>query len=87
MSKKLNWITLLLICLFLLTLSSTGCIEKDIVEINESLESKIDIYKSSILPGWRDGEYHDYDTTTDLLNEFQIKYPDLVDVFSIASNI
>ena len=41
----------------------------------------------SILPPWKDGEYHDYYGTMDILNEFQIKYPDLVNVFSIGKSV
>ena len=42
---------------------------------------------ASILPDWRDGDYHEYYGTTDLVNEFQIKYPDLVNVFSIGKSV
>jgi len=41
----------------------------------------------SILPNWTDGEYHDYFGTTEMLNGFNEKYPDLVNVFSIGKSV
>jgi hypothetical protein len=41
----------------------------------------------SILPDWKDGEYHDYYGTMKLLNDFKGKYPDLVKVFSIGKSV
>jgi hypothetical protein len=41
----------------------------------------------SILPDWKDGEYHDYYETTDMLSDFKVKYPDLVNVFSIGNSV
>jgi len=81
-------ITALLICLFLLTLSFTGCIEKD--ETKESIEPinyQIETDKPSVLPDWNDGEYHDYIETSQILKGFNAQYPDLVDVFSIGKSV
>ena len=87
-SKKRTLITALLICLFLLSLSFTGCIEKDETDgSKEPMDYQVEIDKPSILPDWNDGEYHEYYKTMDLLNEFQIKYPDLVNVFSIGKSV
>ena len=49
------------------------------------IETEIDI--PSILPDWKNGEYHDYKATTDKLKNFNKKYPNLVKVFSIGKSI
>jgi len=41
----------------------------------------------SILPDWKDGEYHDYQGTTQMLNSFNSKFPGLVDIFSIGQSV
>jgi hypothetical protein len=41
----------------------------------------------SVLPDWSDGEYHDYSGTMEMLNGFNDKYPDLVEVFSIGKSV
>ena len=41
----------------------------------------------SVLPDWKDGEYHNYFTTMEMLNNFNDKYPDLVKVFSIGKSV
>jgi len=84
--KKKSSLIVTLIIFFLVTISIPGCIkEEKICEVGETLDEDFD--KESILPYWNDGEYHDYYETTDLLNEFQIKYPDLVNVFSIGESV
>ena len=66
-------ITALLICLFLLTLSFTGCIEKDKTEESTvPINYQVEINKTSVLPDWNDGEYHDY-----IDNLRQWKTPDI----------
>ena len=78
----------MLITLLLITLSFTGCIqEEEKSEQKESIDDFDGFYKPSVLPDWKDGEYHEYYKTTGLLNEFQIKYPDLVNVFSIGESV
>ena len=72
----------------MITLSFTGCIqEEEKSEQKESIDDFDGFYKPSVLPDWKDGEYHEYYKTTGLLNEFQIKYPDLVNVFSIGESV
>jgi len=77
----------LLIFLILYVGIFTGCIEQHQPDNKENdfLEENLDT--PSILPNWKDGEYHEYYKTTDLLNELQIKYPDLVNVFSIGKSV
>ena len=74
------FIILTLICGLL-----TGCFEEELFE--EMNETEIQLDHPSILPDWNDGEYHDYYETMDLLNEFQIEYHDLVNVFSLGNSV
>ena len=56
--------------IILLSVFFTGCIHEvqDSKEVEEtSLETWLD--QTSILPDWKDGEYHDYYLTTELLND------------------
>ena len=88
MNKKLSQIIALFLCCILLIVTFSGCIENEQKSDEKALsvpEVKLD--QPSILPDWKDGEYHDYYETTDVLNEFQIKYPDLVNVFSIGKSV
>jgi hypothetical protein len=41
----------------------------------------------SILPDWLYGGYHDYYGTIELMNDFNGKYPDLVDGFSTGQSV
>jgi hypothetical protein len=63
----------------------SGCFEENKAELINEIEMKLD--QPSILPDWRDGGYHDYLGTMDLLNEFQLNYPNLVHVFSIGKSV
>ena len=88
MYKKLPQIIALLICCILIIASFSGCIEE-----KKSNESK-DIIKpdfksdqSSKLPDWKDGEYHDYYVTMEMLDLFEDEYPNLVDLFSIGKSV
>jgi len=72
----------------LFSVSFTGCIqrEQDLKE-TEEISSEIELDKPSFLPDWKDGEYHDYYGTMEMLNEFNDKYPNLVYVFSIGKSV
>ena len=88
MDKKLSQIITISICGILLIVTFSGCIENEQKSEEKALsvpEVKLD--QPSILPAWKDGEYHDYYGTMDLLNEFQINYPDLVNIFSIGESV
>ncbi len=79
---------MLFITLLLITLSFSGCIqEEESNDEKETINNIDELDVCSILPDWKDGEYHEYYKTTDLLNEFQIKYPDLVNLFSIGESV
>ena len=87
MNKKLSYLKVFFLSSILFSLMFTGCIEEK-QELDEEItipETNLD--SPSILPDWKDGEYHDYYGTMDLLNDFQIKYPDLVNVFSIGESV
>jgi len=71
----------------LLLVSLTGCIQEEQGSDLEDVTPENQLDQPSILPEWKDGEYHDYYETMDTLNEFQIKYPDLVNVFSIGNSV
>jgi hypothetical protein len=89
MDKKISQIIALFLCCILLSVIFTGCIneKQKSEESKETLLPEVKLDQPSILPDWKDGEYHDYYGTMDLLNEFQVKYPDLVNVFSIGESV
>lgn len=88
MNKKSSQIITLFLCCTLLAITFSGCVEEKQKPEKEEIstpESKLD--QTSILPDWKDGEYHDYYETTDMLSDFKVKYPDLVNVFSIGKSV
>jgi len=88
MNKKLSMVLGLFLCCILLVVTFSGCIENEQKSEEKALSvPEIKLDEPSILPDWKDGEYHDYYGTIDLLNEFQIKYPDLVNIFSIGKSV
>jgi len=86
MNKKTAMLITLFICFVLLFVTFSGCIEKE-QKTEEITTPEVKLDQPSILPDWKDGDYHDYYGTIDLLNEFEIKYPDLVNVFSIGNSV
>ena len=88
MNKKLSQIISLFLCCILLVVTFSGCIEKEQKPGKEELlVPQIKLDQPSILPDWKDGEYHDYYETTDMLSDFKVKYHDLVNVFSIGKSV
>ena len=88
MNKKISYLITLFLCCILLVATFSGCIKEEQKPGEGELsvpEVKLD--QPLILPDWKDGEYHDYYGTMDLIQEFQIKYPDLVNVFSIGKSV
>ncbi len=61
--------------------------EKQLDESDKTLVKDQEVNTSLVLPDWKDGEYHDYQGTTQMLNNFNSKYPQLVDVFSIGKSV
>jgi hypothetical protein len=86
MDKKLSKLIAFFLCCILLVVTFSGCIEEK-QKTDEILIPEVKLDQPSILPDWKDGEYHDYYGTIDVLNEFQIKYPNLVNVFSIGNSV
>jgi hypothetical protein len=89
MDKKLSQIIALFLCSILLTVIFTGCIneKQKSEESKETSLPEVKLDQPSVLPDWNDGEYHDYYETTDMLSDFKVKYPDLVNVFSIGESV
>lgn len=75
--------------LFILVIGTlVGCVEtKQDTETCQETHLLEHTDLPSILPDWNDGDYHDYGATTDLLQEFQRQYPELVEVFSIGKSV
>ena len=89
MDKKLSQLIAFFLCIILLTLLFTGCInqEQKSEKSKETLLQEVKLDQPSVLPDWKDGEYHDYYGTMEMLNDFNGKYPDLVNVFSIGNSV
>ena len=89
MNKRLSSLTVFFLTLFLLFVAFTGCIEE--VHISKELDDipvkEPQLDKPSILPDWIDGKYHNYFGTMQLLNNFDTKFTDLVDVYTIGKSV
>jgi hypothetical protein len=87
--RKLLQLLAFFLCGILLTVLFTGCInqgQKSAVS-TETVLPEAPLDHPSVLPNWSDGEYHDYFGTTEMLNGFNEKYPDLVEVSSIGKSV
>ncbi len=73
-------------CIILMCVPFSGCIEEK-QKTSEIPTPVVKLDQPSILPDWKDGDYHDYYETTDMLSDFKVKYPDLVNVFSIGKSV
>ena len=61
MNKKLTYLKVFFLCGILLTILFTGCIEEGQKPHEEELFApEIQLDQASMLPDWKDGEYHDY---------------------------
>jgi hypothetical protein len=87
MKEIISYLKVLFLCSILLLGILSGCIEEEQKVEEEILAPQVDLDQSSILPDWKDGEYHDYYETMDVLNELQVKYPTLVNLFSIGESV
>jgi hypothetical protein len=79
MDKKSSQIIALFLFCILFTVIFSGCIneEQKSEESKEASQPATQLDQPSILPDWKDGEYHDYYGTMELLNDFNGKYPDV----------
>jgi Zinc carboxypeptidase len=88
---KLSQFFTLFLCGILLTVLFTGCITEEKPSaskvIAETVLPEIILDTPSVLPNWTKEEYHNYYTTSKMLNSFNDKYPDLVKVFSIGKSV
>jgi hypothetical protein len=74
--------------LLLICGSFTGCIEEcDNLNNVDIVPPELTFDNPSILPDWKDGDYHDYYSVMEILNDFNEKYPDLVYVHSIGQSV
>ena len=88
MNKKLSQLIAFFLCIILLVVTFSGCIEKEQKFEKKRLSTlEINLDHPSILPDWRDGEYHDYYGTMEMLNYFNDRFPYLVNVFSIGRSV
>ena len=89
MNKELTHIKVVFLGFILVIGIFSGCIESQ--GTCDSSETKainlIKLDEPSILPDWEDGDYHDYSDTVNLLNIFNSKYPELVDIFKIGTSV
>ncbi len=89
MSKKLTHLKVLFLCGILILVIFTGCIEEkqDLNKSEKESKQEILLDQPSILPDWNDGDYHDYYGTLEMLNIFNSRFPDLVDIFTIGRSV
>lgn len=85
--RKLSYLKILFITGILLTLAFAGCLEKEQKEKPETITPEATLDHLAILPNWKDEDYHDYYSTTEMLNDFNDRFPGLVDVFSIGKSV
>jgi len=86
--KKLYPLLAILLSLILFSVVFSGCVQE--AEEKVTLPPQLEEVKTdspSILPDWTDGKYHDYDATTQMINNFNRNYPDLVYVKSIGKSV
>jgi len=79
-------IILVIIILFSVIISSINFDNKKEKKYNKTKKEKT-FDKPCFLPDWKDGEYHDYKATTEKINFFNDKYPDLVEIKSIGRSV
>ena len=74
MNNKISYLIALFTCFILLSVIFSGCIneEQKPEESKEALQPATQLDQTSILPGWKDGEYHDYYKTANMLSDFEV---------------
>jgi len=74
--------------LIILPILFSGCVlQEKTKNQKEIVQTAIKIDQSSILPNWEDGDYHDYDATIKKLNDFNSKFPNLVDIYPLGKTV
>ena len=88
MSGQIPKLIAILLSGILISITLTGFF-KDTPKSTEGISAQPDVQIDfeSKLPDWNEGEYHDYQETKELLDYFNQRYPDLVDVFSIGDSV
>ena len=89
--RKSSQLLAFFLCGILISAIFTGCITEEQTSTSNTIVKtilpEIILDTPSLLPNWTDGEYHNYQATTKMLNGFNKKYPDLVKVFSIGKSV
>ena len=89
MSKKLTHLKVVFLSFILVLVIFTSCIEnqEDVNSCKDKSQTIVQLDTPSILPNWNDGDYHSYSETIDLLNDLNLRFPDLVEVFRIGTSV
>ena len=88
MGNKIRFnLVVIAIALILLITSFSGCFEEDQKKTDDSPKIVSPTDHSSILPDWRDGEYHDYQGSKQKLTELNTDFPGLSRVFLIGKSV
>jgi carboxypeptidase T len=70
-----------------MTLLLSGCLQESIKTSPITTSEAQPLDRSSVLPNWRDGDYHDYYQTTTMLLQLEDTYPNFTNVFSIGRSV
>ena len=81
LNNKFKFFIIFYTIIFICSLYS-GCIDIQNSEKDDMLFPDLISDQCSILPDWKDGEYHDYYKTTDMLNSLNENYPNLIKNYS-----
>ncbi len=89
MSKKLTHLKVVFLSIILILVIFTGCIEsqQELTASEKESQKEILLDLPCILPEWKDGDYHGYYETMQMLNDFNSRFPNLVDVFTIGRSV
>ncbi len=89
MNEKISYFRAIFICCIFILVTYSGCIEQEqqSEELKDTLIPKAQLDQPSVLPDWNDGDYHDYSGTMEMLNGFNDRYPELVNVISIGKSV
>jgi len=84
MKKGFSYLKILFLVVILLTVTFAGCIQEEKkLEEREIPTPEIPLDHPAILPDWKDGGYHDYDSTLKKIKLFNDAHPNLVYIFPI----